>query len=227
MPRKSLRELETERRARLGLDPLPPPLPPRKKRIRKDFPRAAPEPPKESLPAKESLAPKNLAPPPLKTLAPKEPLPAKDSLAAKGYLRLPHDITDRVLPTLTPSAQAALVHLYRLSHGFGKATCKISVEGLARRLNTSAPTARTAARTLEARGLIRALGVDNTSQVRGVIYEVLVGGTGKDSLPAKDSLAGQKSLPIKEERIKEKEIEMTPEDLELFREAGGKFEGEA
>lgn len=84
--------------------------------------------------------------------------PQPDILASlpevRGYIRLPHQIIDHLLPQLDVYEAHVYLHLYRLSWGFGNPTCTITNPGLARRCNLSERTIRNVTPRLRAKGLI-------------------------------------------------------------------------
>jgi DNA-binding Lrp family transcriptional regulator len=99
--------------------------------------------------------------------------------AASGFLRVSNEMLDNILPTLRPSEQVILLRLYRLSRGFSKSTCTVSIGTLASRCHLKPSQTRSCLKELERRGLIRRLGVDLANPVqdlRGVTFDVLVGG---------------------------------------------------
>jgi hypothetical protein len=115
--------------------------------------------------------------------------PAKESVApakTKGatllpadspHLRTPHEITDRILPTLKPGCQVVLMRLYRLSAGFGSNTCHVSLPKLSSACNISETQIRIFLRDLEQRKLIKRLSVDLANKIqseRGITFEVLL-----------------------------------------------------
>lgn len=169
------------------------------------------EPPTESAPASEIIAPADFTAPakspaptkrtgqPLRNVgAAKSEPPAKSAggvfLSADApHLRTPHEITDRILPTLKPGCQVVLMRLYRLSAGFGSNTCHVSLPKLASACNISTTQIRIFLRDLEQRKLIKRLSVDLANKVqseRGVTFEVLL-----PRLAATKSAGGVKSEP--------------------------------
>jgi hypothetical protein len=107
------------------------------------------------------------------------------------HLRTPHEITDRILPTLKPGCQVVLMRLYRLSAGFGSITCHVSLPKLASSCNISETQIRIFLRDLEQRKLIKRLSVDLANKIqseRGVTFEVLL-----PRLAATKHIAGAKS----------------------------------
>jgi hypothetical protein len=163
--------------------------------------------PAENTPAVESAAASNITPPAFSTPPtgfiapmdftagaihagqPPQNEPTKESAApakSKGaillpvdapHLRTPHEITDRILPTLKPGCQVVLMRLYRLSAGFGSNTCHVSIPKLASACNISETQIRIFLRDLEQRKLIKRLSVDLANKIqseRGITFEVLL-----------------------------------------------------
>lgn len=135
----------------------------------------------ESAPAVESTST------PLQNVPAAETTPAPVSTpqpVKRGYLKLPHEIIDNVLPTMRPGEQVAYVQLYRLSHGFGKATCLISLPTLARKCRLSESQTRIAVRNVEARGYVKQLRIEQGARERGIVFEVW---TPAESAPVKST----------------------------------------
>jgi hypothetical protein len=152
-------------------------------------------PPAEIEPATE-IVPPVISEPPAKSAAGAnrtgQPLrnepPAKSAPPAKTgggailpadapHLRTPHEITDKILPTLKPGCQVVLMRLYRLSAGFGSNTCHVSLPKLASACNISETQIRIFLRDLEQRKLIKRLSVDLANKIqseRGITFEVLL-----------------------------------------------------
>lgn len=150
----------------------------------------------------ESLSGVEFASEPLQKTPDVESTPGVESTPVKrGFLRLPNHVVDNVLPTLKPAEQVVLLRLYRLSHGFGKSTCTVSLATLATACFMSESATRFAVRNVEGRGLIRSLGTDNSNSnklLRGMRFEVLITpATGIDSTPGRESIPGVESKPIK------------------------------
>jgi hypothetical protein len=152
-------------------------------------------PPAEIAPAPETIPPVETAPPAESAAGTKrtgQPLrnepatesapPAKTKGAASlpadaPHLRTPHEITDRILPTLKPGCQVVLMRLYRLSAGFGSNTCHVSLPKLASACNISETQIRIFLRDLEQRKFIKRLSVDLANKIqseRGITFEVLL-----------------------------------------------------
>src|SRR2546428_385485 len=92
-----------------------------------------------------------------------------------GYLKVPNEILDQVLPSLDPSEAVVFLRLYRLSIGFNQPTCTVGMTGLMRACNVSESTCRRALRRLVKLNLIRQLEVVNTKEVKGTTYQIDTG----------------------------------------------------
>ena len=93
------------------------------------------------------------------------------------YYSAPNELDDRIMPTLRTSEQAILRRIFRLTRGFHKATCNVSVGKLARACNVSEKKAGEALNLLEDRGFIRRIDSSNkgkTNEVRGLTIECLI-----------------------------------------------------
>jgi hypothetical protein len=152
-------------------------------------PPAIIEPPSEIAAPVKSKAPMEFTAGSFRTGQPLRNEPAKESAPpskTKGatllpldapHLRTPHEITDRILPTLKPGCQVVLMRLYRLSAGFGSNTCHVSLPKLASACNISETQIRIFLRDLEQRKLIKRLSVDLANKIqseRGITFEVLL-----------------------------------------------------
>lgn len=71
----------------------------------------------------------------------------------KGYSKQYHAITDSLFRLLDPIEQAVYTQLFRLTHGFGKPTCIISLPRLAERANVGTTATHGAVKRLVAKGL--------------------------------------------------------------------------
>ena len=157
----------------------------------------------ETVAATEILPPAEFAAGTKRTGQPLRNAPAKETApptknkgaallpADAPHLRTPHEITDRILPTLKPGCQVVLMRLYRLSAGFGSDTCHVSLPKLASACNISETQIRVFLRDLEQRKLIKRLSVDLSNKIqseRGITFEVLL-----PRLGAAKSVAGTKN----------------------------------
>jgi len=130
---------------------------------------------------------------PAKEIAPPTKTKGADLLPVDApHLRTPHEITDRILPTLKPGCQVVLMRLYRLSAGFGSSTCHVSLPKLASSCNISETQIRIFLRDLEQRKLIKRLSIDLANKIqseRGITFEVLL-----PRLATTKSVAGVKKV---------------------------------
>jgi hypothetical protein len=194
-------------------------------------------PPSETTPASEN-APPSISTPPAETTAPADFVagakrtgqPVRNAPATKSappaktvgatllsadapHLRTPHEITDKILPTLKPGCQVVLMRLYRLSAGFGSNTCHVSLPKLASACNISETQIRVLLRDLEQRKFIKRLSVDLANKIqseRGITFEVLLPRLaatktvpGAKSGGGSDSAGGAESEPNKVNTQKE------------------------
>ena len=86
--------------------------------------------------------------------------------------KIPSPIFDRLLPKLDPYCQLLYLRLYRISHGYGKSTCTISLDRLAKAINVSKRTISRAVEDLEQIGLIYRTGANLGRGVKGNHYTV-------------------------------------------------------
>src|SRR5215208_2355372 len=155
-----------------------------------------------SLPVENSLTPDAIAYPPDSQTEP-DSLPAPDSQRPdlwtpfrdkRGHLRQPHAYTDGLCQVLDVYEQAIYTQLYRLSHGYGKSTCKIGLPQLARRANMGKTTTQATVNRLIDKGLIRKLEYEiGRNKEQGTTYWV----SSPDSQPDTDSLPGSDTIKVK------------------------------
>ncbi len=166
--------------------------------------------PEESAPHAESSPPANFSPAEI-FAAPEIPLvePLKTSGAEtisapvifsrpEQHTRIPNEIFEDILPTLRTSEQSILLRIYRLTWGFQKDTCHVSMGKLGKACNLSPRQVTTCIQVLEKRRLIRRLNVDldNKNQhERGVTFQMLLpqAARAKISPPANISPAAKSS----------------------------------
>lgn len=156
----------------------------------------------DRLPVENSLLPDAIAYPPDRLPGP-ERLPSPDSQSSdmwspfrekKGHLRLPNSAVDGLYSILDPYEQAVFTQLFRLSHGYGKSTCKIGLPGLARRSNMGKTTTQATVSRLIGKGLIRKLEYEiGKNKEQGTTYWV----SSPESLPDTGSLPGDGTIKIK------------------------------
>lgn len=91
----------------------------------------------------------------------------------KGYLRLANTIVDSLLPTLDVYEQAVFVQLYRLAHGFGNFTCKVSLPALQARTGVKPTSLKQAIARLQVRGVVEKISADiGFGREQGITYWV-------------------------------------------------------
>lgn len=185
-----------------------------------DFtPPAESEPPTFNAPAADSVPPAEFAAGTKRTGQPVRNEPGAKTEGAvllpvdSPHLRTPHEITDKILPTLKPGSQIVLLRLYRLSAGFGTSRCHVSIPKLSSACNISETQIRIFLRDLETRKLIKRLSVDLTNKnqsERGITFEVLLprlattkSAPPTDSVPPMKNAAGSDSEPNKVNTQKE------------------------
>ncbi|MFL6213210.1 MAG: DnaA N-terminal domain-containing protein [Blastocatellia bacterium] len=90
-----------------------------------------------------------------------------------GFTRTFHQISDYLERNLTSAEQSVYRQLYRLTWGFDRSTTTIGFPKLAERAGLSESTARTAAKGLESKGLVKKLRmVFGLNQEQGIEWEV-------------------------------------------------------
>jgi hypothetical protein len=91
----------------------------------------------------------------------------------KGYLKLANTIVDSLLPTLDVYEQAVFVQLYRLSHGFGNFTCKVSLPALQARTGVKPTSLKQAIARLQTRGVVEKISAEiGFGREQGITYWV-------------------------------------------------------
>lgn len=147
----------------------------------------------------ETVAPPEVIPlQPLKTLAPEDISAPAIFAHPEQHTRIPNEIFEDILPTLRTSEQSILLRLYRLTWGFQKDSCHVSMGKLGKACNLSARQVTTCVQVLEKRRLIKRLHVDldNKNQhERGVTFRMLLpqAARAKSSPPAIISPAAKSS----------------------------------
>jgi DNA-binding transcriptional regulator GbsR (MarR family) len=90
-----------------------------------------------------------------------------------GFLRLPNWILDSLPSFVDSNEQLMYIHLYRLSHGFGKDQCLVSLDKLAERTGFSKRTVQTVLQNLENKSLITKLKHNfGKGIIQGTIFRV-------------------------------------------------------
>jgi hypothetical protein len=91
----------------------------------------------------------------------------------RGYLRVANTIVDSLLPTLDVYEQAVFVQLYRLAHGFGNHTCKVSLPALQTRTGVKPTSLKQAIARLQARGIVEKISAEiGFGREQGITYWV-------------------------------------------------------
>jgi DNA-binding Lrp family transcriptional regulator len=167
-------------------------------------------PPAIFLPPEEIAPPASISPAAIITppeISPAQPLQtsAAEPITAPAifsrpeqHTRIPNEIFEDILPTLRTSEQSILLRLYRLTWGFQKDTCHVSMGKLGKACNLSARQVTTCVQVLEKRHLIRRIHVDldNKNQhERGVTFQMLLpqAARAKITAPANISAAAKSS----------------------------------
>ena len=126
-------------------------------------PPATISPPEETAPHAESSPLANNSPAEINAapeISPAKPLQtsAAESITAPAifsrpeqHTRIPNEIFEDILPTLRTSEQSILLRLYRLTWGFQKDTCHVSMGKLGKACNLSARQVTTCVQVLEKR----------------------------------------------------------------------------
>jgi hypothetical protein len=125
----------------------------------------------------QDVAPTEIKHPPLQNVAPPPDVVITADVAPEQFTRVVNGIFDKILPSLKPVEQLVLLRLYRLSRGFNKDVCRVTISKLASSCNIGTTAARLATQVLEIRGYIKRLGTDvaNTNQNnRGIDFEMLL-----------------------------------------------------
>jgi hypothetical protein len=152
-------------------------------------------PPENSTPAAKSSPPVEFTAPEIVSpaeviaapeISPAEPLQTSAAEASAApvifsrpeqHTRIPNEIFEDILPTLRTSEQSILLRIYRLTWGFQKDTCHVSMGKLGKACNLSSRQVTTCIQVLEKRRLIRRVHVDldNKNQHdRGVTFQMLL-----------------------------------------------------
>ncbi len=120
------------------------------------------------------------------------------------YVKVLHGITDYLCRMLEPTEQVLYAQLYRLSWGFGKPTCFISMANLAARANVGERTAHTAMKKLTAKGLVvKKRHIFGKVTEQGTEFELPLPIKLAALLRSAESAAPAKSADNKEHRIKD------------------------
>lgn len=166
-----------------------------------------------SSPAENSSAPEIPPLQPLKIAAAENPSAPAIFSHPEQHTRIPNEIFEDVLPTLRTSEQSILLRLYRLTWGFQKDSCHVSMGKLGKACNLSPRQVTTCIQVLEKRQLVKRVHVDlnNKNQhERGVTFQMLLpqAARAKSSPPAISShpaiiSAGEEIADNKRNTLKE------------------------
>ena len=143
----------------------------------------------------------------------------------KGYLRLANTIVDSLLPTLDVYEQAVFLQLYRLAHGFGNFTCKVSLPALQTRTGVKATSLKQAIARLQARGIVEKISADiGFGREQGITY--WVSPDGRQTYSDWQSLGGSQPRDgdnKRKEYSKETNLKggLTPEQIKACPDCGG------
>lgn len=137
-------------------------------------------PPDNTVPPSVTVLPQHSEPYRADTEAPPDTVPHRSTLAfVDGYTQIPNTVLESLLPTLHVHEQAVYLRLYRLSHGFGKDTCKVGYKKLQKACNLGKTSVQKTIDGLEAKGWIEVLSRDDGAAARadrGSVYRVNVPG---------------------------------------------------
>ncbi len=92
---------------------------------------------------------------------------------AKGYTKLWHQMTDHLYKQLTTAEQSVHVQLFRLSWGYGKPTCFISLSTLAGRVGIARSAVQRAITGLLEKGLVVKRQIVIGKGEQGIEYEII------------------------------------------------------
>jgi DNA-binding MarR family transcriptional regulator len=185
-------------------------------------------PPAKPSPAENIAAPEISSAKPLQTSA-AEPITAPAIFSRpEQHTRIPNEIFEDILPTLRTSEQSILLSLYRLTWGFQKDTCHVSMGKLGKACNLSSRQVTTCIQVLEKRRLIRRVHVDldNKNQhERGVTLQMLLpqAARAKASAPANISAAAKTSAGEETSDNKRNTLKENTQTQEMGVRVGSKF----
>ncbi|MBI4855049.1 MAG: hypothetical protein HY819_24880 [Acidobacteria bacterium] len=126
-------------------------------------------------------------------LGKKEASPITLNWRAIEHTRIPQVVFDEILPQLPPMAQTPYLQLLRLTLGFQRSSCHISLESWAARCNQSLASIKRQAAILQQRGLLKKESVVFGGSARGSYFcPVIPGVLNDDSItPKKVSVEGK------------------------------------
>lgn len=160
--------------------------------------------------------------PPLDSQSPSDRHPLRE---VKGYLRLANTIVDSLLPTLDVYEQAVFVQLYRLAHGFGNFTCKVSLPALQARTGVKPTSLKQAIARLQVRGVVEKISAEiGFGREQGITY--WVSPDGRQTYGDWQAQGGRQSSGDdnkRKEHLKESKLkgELTPEQIKACPDCGG------
>jgi hypothetical protein len=143
----------------------------------------------------------------------------------KGYLRLANTIVDSLLPTLDVYEQAVFVQLYRLAHGFGNFTCKVSLPALQARTGVKPTSLKQAIARLQVRGVVEKISAEiGFGREQGITY--WVSSDGRQTYGDWQTQGGRQPSGDdnkRKEHLKESKLkgELTPEQIKACPDCGG------
>lgn len=158
-------------------EPTPNVVPPKTTSLVEIAPPKIEEPKSDSLVVNDALAYSKNSLPDSSTLLEKEE--ATVSLISSlpevdGFTKLWHQIVDHLYSQLSTAEQAVHIQLFRLSWGYGKATCIIGLPNLSKRIGAAESTVQRAVEGLIRKGLIRKeRHVFGKSKLQGIEYYVV------------------------------------------------------
>src|ERR1051325_2007740 len=106
------------------------------------------------------------------------------SESSKGFLALPHEMTEQILPTLSTTEQVVLLRLFRLSRGFGSDTCEVGQGTLQKACNVTRNTLKSAISALIEKGHIERLEIGAGPE--SSVYRINIAGVSKFDRPKID-----------------------------------------
>jgi hypothetical protein len=109
-----------------------------------------------------------------------EPAPLLLNWRSIEHTRIPQVVFDEILPQLPPMAQMPYLQLLRLTLGFQRANCHISLESWASRCNQSLASIKRQAGFLQQRGLLLKENVIYGGVARGSYYRPVIPGVLND-----------------------------------------------
>ncbi len=91
----------------------------------------------------------------------------------KGTTSIPNTLLDSLGELLSTAEQLVFIHLYRLSYGFNKSQCLISLERLGQRTGMSGRNIQNVVKSLERKGLIKKIGHNiGAGKLQGIIFHI-------------------------------------------------------